>query len=219
MKFRVLWACLLLIGGAAAQTQTQTPPPPPDKERWNKTFVNPKPVFNTEPNKFLAEAIKGRTPGKALDIGMGQGRNSIYLAQQGWDVTGLDISDEGARIARERAAKLGLKLDVALQSAYEYDYGREKWDLIAGIFMQTVIPRVADKIQQALKPGAIFVAEGFHEDSTRGQEAAQRFGYKTNDLLRRFDGLRIIHYEDRLGPADWAGGQERPIVRFIARKE
>ena len=75
---------LPLLLAAAAFAQTQTPAPPlPDRERWNKTFANPNPVFNTKPNAFLADAIKGRKPGKALDIGMGQGRNSIFLAQQG----------------------------------------------------------------------------------------------------------------------------------------
>src|SRR5687767_2540931 len=48
------------------------------------------PTFNIEPNKLLADAVKGRKPGKALDVAMGQGRNSVYLASQGWSVTGFD---------------------------------------------------------------------------------------------------------------------------------
>jgi methylase of polypeptide subunit release factors len=58
--------------------------------------------FPRRPNEFLVEMTKRREPGQALDVGMGQGRNSIYLAKQGWDVTGFDASSEGVRQARTR---------------------------------------------------------------------------------------------------------------------
>jgi SAM-dependent methyltransferase len=207
---------LLALGAAVAVAQTPAPPAP-DKERWNKIFTSAESNFNRKPNAFLTGAVKGRKPGKALDIGMGQGRNSIYLAQQGWDVTGVDISEEGIRVAQETAAKLGVKINPVLKSVDEFDFGREQWDLVAGIFMHQFVSRHADKIHAALKPGGIVVVEGFHED--RGKTGGRPFGYKTNELLRAFDGLRIVHYEDRIGPADWAGGADMPIVRFIARKE
>ncbi len=54
-----------------------------------------------------ANTVEGRNPGRALDIGMGQGRNAVYLATQGWDVTGFDPSSEGVRIARSNAEKAG----------------------------------------------------------------------------------------------------------------
>ncbi len=53
------------------------------------------PEFNAHPNPLLREAIQGRTPGKALDIAMGQGRNTVYLATQGWDATGFDVFSSG----------------------------------------------------------------------------------------------------------------------------
>ncbi len=214
MTRRQLWLLPLAAAFALAQPQA----PPLNKEQWNKVFASPEPIFNTKPNAFLAEAVKGRKPGKALDIGMGQGRNSIFLAQQGWEVTGIDISDEGIRIAKETAAKQGLRLNTVQQSIFEFDFGREQWDLIAGIFMQSVIPRLADRLPAALKPGGIVVVEGYHEDRAKVADSA-RGGFKNNLLLRLFDSLRIVHYEDRFGPADWDAGKSMPIVRFIARKE
>ena len=59
-------------------------------ERWNQILTNPNPTFNTEPNAFLVQIAKNRTPGTALDVGMGQGRNAIYLAQHGWQVSLID---------------------------------------------------------------------------------------------------------------------------------
>src|SRR4249919_967050 len=55
-----------------------------EKERWNRILTSPVPRFNTKPNAFLVDVTRGLTPGKALDVGMGQGRNALYLAQQGW---------------------------------------------------------------------------------------------------------------------------------------
>ena len=54
-------------------------------ERWNRILTAPKPAFNTSPNAFLVAMTAGVKPGRSLDVGMGQGRNTIYLAQQGWD--------------------------------------------------------------------------------------------------------------------------------------
>src|SRR5579872_4622328 len=75
-------------------------------------------IFSRKPNAFLVEVTRGRKPGKVLDVGMGQGRNSLYLAQHGWDVTGFDPADEGVRLARAEAAHLGVKL-TALVSTFQ----------------------------------------------------------------------------------------------------
>jgi len=196
----------------------QAPPAPVNPaERFNKIFTSPDPPFNPKPNQFLVDTVKGLHPGKALDVGMGQGRNSLYLAQQGWDVTGVDISTEGTRLAREQAAKLGVKLNAVLQSADDFDYGKDQWDLVIGMFMHQIFSRNADKIRAGLKPGGLVVVEAFYDDMSKAID--RPLGYKTNELLRSFDGLRILFYEDRTGPADWSRGEQRPIVRFIAKKE
>ena len=66
-------------------------------DRWNRILTSPKPAFNVKPNAFLVEMVRGVTPGQALDVGMGQGRNAIYLAQQGWALTGFDPGRPGRR--------------------------------------------------------------------------------------------------------------------------
>jgi predicted O-methyltransferase YrrM len=178
-------------------------------------FTNPNATFNRNPNAFLVETVKPLKPGRALDIGMGQGRNSLWLAQQGWDVTGVDISEEGVRLAQEQAAKIGVKLNTVLKSADEFDYGRDQWDLIIGIFMHGTFNRNAAKIVEGLKPGGLVVVEGFY----RGGTGSPLYGRPANELLRVFNGLRITHYQDLTAPADWAGSRPREIVRLVARKE
>src|SRR5215469_9538410 len=87
-------------------------------------------TFNHAPNAFLVDFTKTLKPGRALDVGMGQGRNAIYLAQHGWEVTGFDLSDAGVNLAREQAARLGVKLNAIVADAHSYDYGDAQWDLI-----------------------------------------------------------------------------------------
>ncbi len=67
------------------------------KVLWNKVYGGSDPIFVRTPNALLAAAMQDRKPGAALDIGMGQGRNAVFLAMQGWDVTGFDPSDEAVR--------------------------------------------------------------------------------------------------------------------------
>ena len=74
-------------------------------DRWNRILTSEKPTFNTQPNAFLVEMVKGRAPGAALDVGMGQGRNALYLAQQGWAVTGFDPADKAVAQANATAAE------------------------------------------------------------------------------------------------------------------
>ena len=71
-------------------------------------------TFNHAPNAFLVEFAKTLKPGRALDVGMGQGRNTIYLAQQGWQVTGFDLSETGVKLAREQAAKLQVRVTAVV---------------------------------------------------------------------------------------------------------
>ena len=189
------------------------------REVWNEVFTQ-RQGHEFPHNKFLAEMIKGMKPGKALDIGMGEGRNALFLATQGWEVTGFDISDVGVRLAREAAQKRGLKLKVLVEDVDRFDYGKQRWDLVVGMYMHAMISRNAAKIIDSLKPGVVIVVEGFHRDLNRRGLEGGPLGYRSNELLRAFDRLRVVYYEDTVGPADWErSGQEAPIVRFAAVRE
>jgi len=97
---------LCLTGLAQAQEPRQP------REVWNEVFTK-REGREFPHNKFLAETIRGRKPGRALDIGMGEGRNALFLATQGWEVTGFDISEVGVQLARAAAQKKGLKVETA----------------------------------------------------------------------------------------------------------
>jgi SAM-dependent methyltransferase len=207
---------------AAAPSAAQAPQPPKPEARddWNRVYGAPTFAPMTDANAWLAEVVRGRTPGRALDIGMGQGRNSLHLARLGWDVTGVDISDEAVRFAAEEAKKANLSIRALRQDFAAFDLGREQWDLIAGIYMGDLITSNAARIVDALKPGGILIVENFQRDINRpGAVGGAPLGYAANELLTTFAALRVRRYEDTRAPADWARrGDPVPVVRFVGEK-
>ena len=89
-----LFIMLALCVSCLAQTPTDAERAERGRELWNGRFTDETFHFNRDANRFLQQATAGLEPGLALDIGMGQGRNSLYLAEQGWQVTGIDVADE-----------------------------------------------------------------------------------------------------------------------------
>ncbi|MBS1977376.1 MAG: methyltransferase domain-containing protein [Bacteroidetes bacterium] len=86
-----------------------------ERARWNKSLVHDTAYrFNRNPNALLVQTEKGLKKGTALDIGMGQGRNSVFLAKQGWKVTGIDIADEAVHYALEQAKGNHVTIDARI---------------------------------------------------------------------------------------------------------
>ena len=79
--------------------------------------------FLSEPSAILIDATKGLKPAAALDAAMGQGRNALYLAHAGWNVTGFDISEKGLSLARANAETKGLHINTVKASYDQFEYG------------------------------------------------------------------------------------------------
>lgn len=184
-------------------------------ERWNHILTAEKPRFNTKPNAFLTEVVKTRTPGTALDIGMGQGRNSIWLAQQGWDVTGFDPAEKAVALAKQTAENLGVNLKTGIDTMEKFDYGERRWDLI---LLSYVGGRgMTDVLQRALKPGGILVIEAFHRDATKGRSVGAAVVFDTGELPQLFPQLRVVRYEEPVSDPDFGQVKVR-LVRYCAER-
>lgn len=132
---------------------------------WDQRYETPG-AFGEEPNDFLrAQEQLIRTGGpRTLCIGEGEGRNAIWLAQCGQEVTAIDLSEVGLRHAAERAERLGVKLQTIQADLARWDFGDSKWDLIVSIFCH--LPReLRGKVHQGvirgLAPGGRFVLEAY----------------------------------------------------------
>jgi 2-polyprenyl-3-methyl-5-hydroxy-6-metoxy-1,4-benzoquinol methylase len=171
---------------------------------WDKVYAGNDPIFIQSPSAVVMSAIEGRKPGKALDIGMGQGRNSVYLASQGWDVTGFDPSSEAVRIARSNAEKAGVKIRALVTRDDEYRYGENEWDLILITYVRDLTEADAELFWQALRPGGIVVYENGADE--------------TNSVLRAFLRYEIIRFEDIQTSPEWNPENKIRVQRMIAQK-
>jgi 2-polyprenyl-3-methyl-5-hydroxy-6-metoxy-1,4-benzoquinol methylase len=118
-----------LAVGATAQTASEK------RDYWDKVFSSPHLDINRAPSRLLQDAVRDRQPGAALDLGMGEGRNAIFLARLGWRVTGVDLSDVALAQAKKHAEEAGVPLQATLADLDQYDIGRARWDLIALFYM------------------------------------------------------------------------------------
>lgn len=134
--------------------------------RWEKRFSPTEYVFGEEPNAFLARQ-KHRLPatGRALAVSDGEGRNGVWLAEQGLDVVSMDFSPKAQEKARALAARRGVKITTELADIFKYDWPEAAYDVIAVIFIQYMNPQertqVFAGIARALKPGGLLLLEGY----------------------------------------------------------
>jgi SAM-dependent methyltransferase len=198
---------------------------------YDKLYLDPhQTFFTTEPNAFLISSTKDLKPGSALDVGMGQGRNAVYLATKGWNVTGFDIEEEGLKAAALDASNAGVRLTTARALFEDYDYGKECWDLIYFLYVdaQIIDPRYIARIQAALKPGGLVLIEKAMlplENSTPQKTGILPEPDKVNELVTAWSCMQIVLYEDKIGTSDWTLYPSVPrleskarIVHLIARK-
>lgn len=225
---RAVWLLIAVAGIASCSRPAPAPPsvrPQPltdrfdyPRSRYNRIYSNAAQMnFNDQPSAFLRECVeaiaaRGRTdrrhPPRALDIGAGNGRNSVYLAEAGYAVTAIDVSPVGLAEVRRRGAERGHIIETIEGDAYGAEYAPESFDLIALVFM-TLNDELAAKIPEALRPGGAIVIEGFTSAIEDGAT-----------LASRFEGWDILVDESFDGIPDWHWGDDRPrpMRRFHARK-
>ncbi len=176
-----------------------------EKTAWNRKYLE-SPEKWLEPDQFLLrsydEFLRDIEPGSALDLAGGAGRNAIWLAQKGWRVRLMDISDVGLGFAREKAGKLELPADrvetqIADLNAVS-DLGSERYNLVMVFFFlrRELFPALI----RALKPGGFLIYKTYTLDRIKvpGGPADPRYLLGPNELLTGFAQLRILHYHETL---------------------
>ena len=194
-----------------------------EAERWNERYGKAQSfVYGSEPVAFLVDQVGSlaQRQGTALCLAAGEGRNAVYLAQQGFDVVAVDISAVGLEKCRALARQRGVAVETVTADLTTYDLGVERYDLITDFYYHQ--PDLFPKVMAALKPGGLFILQNFSID----QPATGRFGPRNpaflarpNELLRTFDGYRIRHYEDTVVELD-EGMHRGPgaVVRLVVEK-
>ncbi|MBV6702454.1 class I SAM-dependent methyltransferase [Kitasatospora aureofaciens] len=178
-----------------------------DSQDWDDRYAATELVWGAEPNMWVVRELTGRTPGHALDVAAGEGRNAIWLAARGWEVTGLDFSAVAVERAERRTAEL--PDEVADRLTWRHDDARTfeppavGYDLVLVAYLQVpardrraALRRAAD----ALAPGGTLLVIG-HDLSnlTEGVGGPQdpRVLYTPDDVLADLagHGLRTVRAE------------------------
>ena len=208
-----------------------TPPPAPIAERaafWDARFGSEVYTYGTAPNAFIAAEAQHLPEGASvLDLGAGEGRNAVFLAQQGFQVTALDYAEAGLEKARTLAEERGVSIETLNADLGSWTPDRQ-WEVIVCTFVHLRLGervRLFTAIQAALRPGGILVAEWFRPEQrtdgyTSGGPPTLDLLIKPRELRQHFiwgDIIRCEPAEVTLNEGPFHQGPAA-TVRFIFRK-
>ena len=165
-----------------------------DKTRWDRKYQNDTYLFGKGPIPFLRDHLSLLPKGKVLDVAMGEGRNGVFLATQGFEVKGIDISINGLKKAQALAAEQNVRITTEVADLETYHIPPNAYDVILctyylqrDLFLQ---------IQAALKSGGMAVIETYTIDHLKYRPRFKKqFLLQTNELLDLLKGLKVLRYQ------------------------
>jgi SAM-dependent methyltransferase len=183
-----------------------------DSAAWNGRYATDELVWRAEPNRFLVEEVEGLTPGRALDVACGEGRNAVWLASRGWKVVGVDFSSVALAKARRMAEDRGADVEWVEADVVSWIPLRGVFDLVAVMYLHVPADQrrqVLANAAAALAPGGVLLVVG--HDATN---PAEGFGgpqdpavlYGAQDVVCDLGGLRIERAERVERPVDTESG-------------
>ena len=161
------------------------------REDWNARYAQQELVWSAEPNRLFAAEVAALSPGRALDLACGEGRNAVWLAEQGWRVTGVDFSDVALAKAAELAASRGVEAEWVVADVLDYEPDPRGFDLVALLYLQLA----RDEILHAVRTAAGAVAPG---------GALVVLGHDTTNLTRGYGGPKdasVLYTPEDIVPA------------------
>lgn len=200
----------------------------PDLDRWNERFSSEDYLFGTTPNAFLSRQRHLLHAGQtALAIADGEGRNGVWLAEQGLDVLSIDFSPVALQKARDLAASRGVNLRTQQADLESWAWEPERFDVVAAIFIQFARPDLRAAIFQGIKrtltPGGLLLLQGYRPEQlgygTGGPPHAENM-YTAAMLRAAFAGLEILHLEEHDSVISEGRGHHgmSALVDLVARK-
>jgi cyclopropane fatty-acyl-phospholipid synthase-like methyltransferase len=174
---------------------------------WNARFAGVEYFYGEAPNAFLASQARRLRPGmRALALADGEGRNGVWLAEQGLDVHAVDFSAMAQAKARKLAARRAVSVDFVQADLLAWDWPQAAFDLVAAIFVQFAgpaeRPALFEGMKRALAPGGLLILQGYTpkqvEYGTGGPPCAENM--YTEPMLRdAFSDLEVLHLQAHEG--------------------
>jgi len=200
------------------------PAPPPDssrRARWDERHAAQDPIESTEPDPTLIDEIGSLSPGRALDLGAGDGRNAVWLAGRGWDVTAVDFSQVALDRGLARAEATGVHVEWELADLLEWTPGGRSYDLVTLFFIH--LPRderrdVYARAAAAVAPGGTLLVVGHDRtniaDGVGGPQDPDVL-ITPGEVAADLAGFRVDRAETVRRGAAIGGGPIDAIVRAV----
>lgn len=199
------------------------------KDFWDGRYSVGHYFYGTEPNAFLASQAERLRPGmKVLAVADGEGRNGVWLARQGLEVTAVDFSAAALDKSRRLAEQAGVAMDHRQADLFAWDWGESAWDALVAIFVQFVSPEDRPpfhaRMKRALRPGGLLLLQGYRpkqvEYGTGGPSSPANM-YSAEDLRREFADFDILHLAEHDSVIEEGEGHRglSALVDLVARKK
>ncbi len=170
------------------------------KSMWDQLYNRSQFVYGKAPARFISQNYHFLPYGSSvLDMGMGEGRNAVFLAKKGYKVTGIDISSVAVKKAQLLAKEFKVKIKTVVASLNDYDFGESAFDSI--ICFYYVDRSLIEKMTKWLKPGGHIIFEAFNikQRAKEAKKAASESYYlKDGELFDLFEGFKILKFEEPL---------------------
>jgi SAM-dependent methyltransferase len=191
------------------------------REDWNRKHGEAGPLFGVEPNRFLVAEVDGLEPGRALDLACGAGRNAVWLAQQGWTVTGADFSDVALANARGLAAERGVEVEWVQADLLDWEPPPRAFALVAVLYLQLPAEErqsVHARAANAVAPGGTLLVVGHDLQNLNGGHGGPqdpRVLFTPDEIAAELPGLEVEKAERVLRPVETEDGEAQAIDALV----
>ncbi len=196
--------------------------------RWEARFSVGEYLFGERPNAYLASKAALLSRGsRALSIADGEGRNSVWLAEQGLRVDAFDFSPTAVGKAERLATRRGVGVNFNVCETFDWNWAPSTYDVVAAIFIQYASPAVREKlfplIEQTLKPGGLLVLQGYRPEQlkygTGGPPESEHLYTEAiiRAALKDMDILELRCYDEHVDEGKGHAGMSA-LMGVVARK-
>lgn len=143
------------------------------RDFWNERYAGKDFVYGEKPNEYFKGKIDGLATGKILFPAEGEGRNAVYAAQSGWQVSAFDPSEEGKKKAEQLAKKADVQIDYTVTDVENADYSKNSFDALILIYAHFHLEKrrvYHQKLASFLRPGGILILEAFSKKHIQNQQ-------------------------------------------------
>ena len=194
---------------------------PTGPEAWDERHAAHEPIESHEPDPTLVREVAGLAPGRALDLATGDGRNAIWLASQGWQVTGVDFSGVALGRARTSAQSVGVAVDWLRTDLLDWTPPAGTFDLVCIFFLHLPLEErqeVYARAAAAVRPGGTLLVVG--HDATNlvdgvGGPQDPALLFTPAEIVAELSGFTIVRSDVIRRPTTDGHGPLDAVVRAV----